>query len=552
MCCGIMRETWCVLRIASFLFVARYSSFMLKFSSTSTNPASRFLRLAARSLPFILILLAFIVRLNGLDFQSLWRDEVDAICFAQAPLLSALPQTALSFTPTCPPNIPNILASFSQPGFNGPLYFLILRGWISLTGYSEWALRYFSLICGTISVALIITLGTRLFNRAIGLIAGALLALSAYQVWYSQEAKMYTLITLLALTTIYFLRRGVEEGKLRFWIGVVVCTTVAMAAHILAALLIPVEVVVFLLWWPHSRKHLLAGGIALLCVTIPYLPLAVDRLKLVFEPADTGFARYTFGEMLSTLGGAYTRGIFSALDEQVVLIATATATVIALFGLLSIDSPARPASRPDRLLTRLSLIAWAFIPAIIIALISINRPLFTDRYLIWIQPAFYLAVALGVYALGKWWKPLAVVALSALLIVNAIGIYTQVTTPLKSDFRSAAQAIGREIKPDDVVVFQIPYVQYDFDYYFRRPYHALSGPYTNFPGNINGYQSSDDTMLAQIQPMFTGQRTVWLVSSEAAMWDARNLLQRWLEANGRATFHEEYSQVQVTRYELKQ
>jgi hypothetical protein len=37
----------------------------------------------------------------------------------------------------------------------------------------------------------------------------------------------------------------------------------------------------------------------------------------------------------------------------------------------------------------------------------------------------------------------------------------------------------------------------------------------------------------------------------AAMWDARNLLQRWLEANARATFHEEYSQVQVTRYELK-
>ena len=110
-----------------------------------------------------------------------------------------------------------------------------------------------------ISVALIITLGTRLFNRAIGLIAGVLLALSAYQVWYSQEAKMYTLITLLALASIYFLRRGVEDGRLRFWIGVVVCTTVAMAAHILAALLIPVEVVLFLLWWS-GQSQASAGG----------------------------------------------------------------------------------------------------------------------------------------------------------------------------------------------------------------------------------------------------------------------------------------------------
>jgi hypothetical protein len=36
------------------------------------------------------------------------------------------------------------------------------------------------------------------------------------------------------------------------------------------------------------------------------------------------------------------------------------------------------------------------------------------------------------------------------------------------------------------------------------------------------------------------------------MWDARNLLQRWLEENGRVTFHAEYPQVQVTRYELKE
>jgi mannosyltransferase len=522
------------------LLVGRIARYVLRFSFH-----------ILRCMPYVLIFIAFLVRVNGLGFQSLWRDEVDAICFAQAPLLTALPQTALSFTPTCPPNIPDLLSSFTQPGFNGPLYFLMLRGWISLLGHSEFALRYFSLLCGVISVALLITLGTRLFNRAVGVIAGALLALSAYQVWYSQEAKMYTLITLLALAAIYFLRRGVEDGKLRFWIGVVVCTTVAMAAHILAALLIPVEVVLFLLWWSRSRKHRLAGGIALLCVTVPYLPLAIDRLKWVFQPADTGFARYTFGEMLSTLGGAYTRGIFNQLDEPIVLIATATAAVIALFGLLSIDSPDRPASRPDRLFTRLSLIAWAFVPAIIIALISINRPLFTDRYLIWVQPAFYLAVALGVCALGKWWKPLAVVALSALLIVNAIGIATQVTTPFKSDFRSAAQAIGPEIKPADLVVFQIPYVQYDFDYYFRRPYQALGGPYTNFPGTLDGYQDSEATVFNQVQSMFTDRSTVWLVSSEAAMWDARNLLQRWLEANGSVTFHAEYPQVQVTRYELK-
>jgi mannosyltransferase len=536
---------------ASFiLLLVVQNSLSMSQSFAPAAHASRILHPASRLAPFALIFFAFLIRLNGLTFQSLWRDEVDAICFAQAPLLKELPQTALSFTPTCPPNIPELLVAFAQPGFNGPLYFLILRGAIGLWGYSEFALRFFSLICGVLSVALIITLGTRLFNRAVGLIAGALLAFSAYQVWYSQEAKMYTLITLLALASIYCLRRAVEEGRVRFWIGVVACTSIAMGSHILAALLIPVQVALFLLWWPYSRRHLIAGLIALGCVTLPYLPVGLPRADLIFQAAETGFTRYTLGEMLSVLGRAYASGILNNLGDQVILIAAGVAAALAIFGLLAIDTPPRPPTIPDRILTRISIAAWALIPPVTVALISINRPLFTDRYLIWIQPAFYLAVALGLYALWDWIKPLGVIALGALIVVNSAGVITQATTPFKSDFRSAAQAIGREIQPTDLVVFQIPYVQYTFDYYFRRPYHSMGGPYTNFPGSINGYQSSDEAEFSQIQSMFTGQHTVWLVSSEAAMWDARNLLQRWLEAHGQVTFHEEFAQVQVTRYEL--
>jgi hypothetical protein len=501
--------------------------------------------------PLILIFLAFLIRLNGLTFQSLWRDEVDAICFAQAPLLRELPQTSLSFTPTCPPNIPELLTAFTQPGFNGPLFFLILRGAISLWGYSEFALRFFSLLCGVISVALIITLGTRLFNRAVGLIAGALLAFSAYQVWYSQEAKMYTLITMLALATIYFLRRAVEEGRWRFWIGVVACTSIAMGSHILAALLIPVQAVLFLLWWPYSRRHLIAGLIALGCVTLPYLPVGLPRAELIFQAAETGFARYTLGGMLSVLGRAYASGILNSSEERWILIVTGAAAALAIYGLISIDTPPRPPSMPDRILTRISIAAWALIPVLVVALVSISRPLFTDRYLIWSQPAFYLAVALGVYALWAWIKPLGVIAFAALIAMNSVGIITQATTPFKSDFRSAAQAIERQMQSGDLIVFQIPHVQYTFDYYFRRPYQSMGGPYTNFTGNVNGYQSDDEAVLAQIAPGFANRRTVWLVSSEAAMWDARNLLQRWLDTNGKITFRDDYAQVQVTRYELK-
>jgi 4-amino-4-deoxy-L-arabinose transferase-like glycosyltransferase len=523
---------------------------MVSTAPSSTPSATLVTQRALRILPYALIFIAFLVRLQGLTFQSLWRDEVDAICFAQAPLRAQWPDTARSFTPTCPPDIPDLMAAFTQPGFNGPLYFLLLRGWIGLAGYSEFALRFLSLACGVMSVALIITLGTRLFNRVVGLIAGALLTFSAYQVWYSQEAKMYTLITLLALAAIYFLRRGVEEGRARFWIGAVVCTTVAMAAHILAALLIPVEVILFLTWWTHSRKHLVAGGVMLLCVTVPYLPLGLERLQWVFQPAATGFASYSLPEMLNVLGGAYTRGILNSVDGQLLLIVTGLAAALAVFGLLSLDVAARSDPRRDRALLRAGLLAWLLLPALTIWLISINRPLFTDRYLIWIQSAFYLLIAVGIVAVWQWLRPLAVLVLIVLIVTNSIGILTQATNSFKSDFRSAAQAIGRDFQPADAIMFQIPYVQYNFDYYFRQPYPALSGLYTNQPGPNNGYLDGDEAVLAQVQQLLANQSTVWLVWSEAPMWDQRDLVRRWLNEHGRVTFQAEYPQMQVTRYEL--
>ena len=264
-------------------------------TSRSTPLAARAANLVWRFAPFLIVFSAFALRISSIAFQSLWRDEVDALRFALFPLS-------------------DLIKTFAKPGFNGPLYFLLLRGWIGFAGQSEYALRFPSLIFGVLSVAVLITLGTRLFDRTVGLIAGLLLACSAYQVWYGQEAKMYTLITLLALAAIYFLRRGVEEGKTRFWIGVVVCTSLALYAHILAALLIPVEVILFVLWWPLSRKHLLAGVISLACLTLPYLPLALWQVPLALQPAVTGYSRYSLTEMISVLGAAYTRGVIRRIQ----------------------------------------------------------------------------------------------------------------------------------------------------------------------------------------------------------------------------------------------
>jgi mannosyltransferase len=143
-----------------------------------------------------LTLAAFAVRAVSLEAQSLWRDEVDAMRFAMAPL-------------------DEVLSKFARNGWNGPLYFLLLRGWIGLTGTSEYAMRFFSLFFGVLCVPLIYVLGRRLFDRRTGLIAALLVTASPYLTWYGQEVKMYTLVPALALLAIYALRRATEGGRSR-------------------------------------------------------------------------------------------------------------------------------------------------------------------------------------------------------------------------------------------------------------------------------------------------------------------------------------------------
>jgi len=87
-----------------------------------------------------LILLAFGLRLYHLDYQSLWRDEMDAILFARGSLGGLVPL-------------------FVTPGHNGPLYYVLLHFWIRLVGDSEFAVRFLSLVCGVLAVPVVYLLG---------------------------------------------------------------------------------------------------------------------------------------------------------------------------------------------------------------------------------------------------------------------------------------------------------------------------------------------------------------------------------------------------------
>lgn len=96
---------------------------------------------------------------------------------------------------------------------NPPLYYLFLKGWTALLGTSEAVLRLPSAFFSTASVMILYLLAKKMFSRNIAVLSTAIMALSAFHLWYAQEARSYAMAVLLGLLSTSFLYNFALEGK---------------------------------------------------------------------------------------------------------------------------------------------------------------------------------------------------------------------------------------------------------------------------------------------------------------------------------------------------
>jgi len=480
-------------------------------------------------------LLAFALRLYHLSFQSLWRDEVDAVLFAQR-------------------DLPAILATFVQPGQNGPLYFLSLHFWLAAAGTSEFALRFFSLLFGLLTVPLLYALGRRLLGVRAGLMAALLLAVSPYHVWYSQEGKMYALVAFLAVLSLYLFSRALAENRWAWWLSYLAVTGLALYVHFFAPLLILVALAWFLLSGRWRRPTLGRLALALAGLALVALPIVRWLLPVLLTPATTGYPFYGLGDMAAALFWAFSLGF----RPQPGLLPLALFALLLLAGLLTSPSPVADGggdglSRPvDTNMwgatTRQGwglgfLAAWLVLPLLAVYLVCLYRPVFTDRYLILILPAFVLLLAAGLVNLAKRWPPLAALALALVLLFSARGLWVQSQTLIKADFRHAAQAFATQAQPGDPVLFVMPYAQRAFAYYHPQPLQVIEAPYTN-------YGLSETELDVAMRQLTRGAPRLWLLLSEADFWDARGLIPAWCEAHARRLSSQTFPYVELRLYAL--
>lgn len=300
----------------------------------------------------------------GLGRSSLWVDEVHSFEFAALP---SFPLVVL-----------NAAARDAYP----PLYFTLLHGWMAL-GTSEVWLRGFSLLAHLATVPMVYLVGRRLAGGEAGLVAAALLALNPFHLAFAREVRMYSLVALLAVGSLWGLLGWIQSGDRRGR-SVVLWTGLAMLyTHFICALLLFAEWLA--LRFGHARKGWMPGTRRWVGWTIvaflPWSPLFLKSLVVTHgygAEAPAGSLAFWF---VSALGAGF------AKPEPLLAAAAVMVMAATVLGLLAL--PAGPGRR--------ILALWAFVPPGLELLSAVlGKPVFGERTLIVSTPAWLILAAVAI------------------------------------------------------------------------------------------------------------------------------------------------------------
>ncbi len=359
-------------------------------------------RLALATL-LLILLLAFALRLYRLGQADIWWDEGFSVWLARFDPVSIAQMTVVDEHP--------------------PLHYWLLSVWNRLTGETELAVRFSSLFFGVLSITLLYRLGASLLGPAGGLSAAALLAVSRFHVWWTQEIKMYALAIFLSLLALWFFVGLVRRPARGAWIGHVVAMTLALYTLYVAAFLLLAEgLVAGAVLLLRRKGWTVRGRLALLSA------LATPALLLV------PWLLWFLGSGLEREGeGPMERSLFIDITTTVLPLGVSTdfhsllplAKLVWLAGLAGALFWLWRGGTGPRLAAGLALAGLLIPPPLLYFLAQapegLYQPKFQARYLVLFTPLMALLLALGPAGLAKGrrfvrWRPAAAGALAVALL----------------------------------------------------------------------------------------------------------------------------------------
>ncbi len=398
----------------------------------------------------VLTLLAFALRLWDLPAKGLSYDEA-----ATALMARATPLEIIQFHWT---------AAFEHL----PLWILLMHGWSALAGQSEAALRLVPAFAGALTIPLFWATLRKFkpFTAGARLLSLSLVAFSTTMLYYSQEARMYTLVVLLGVASVHLSLMVAEEPRSSRVAGFVLVNWAMVGFQYFSILLIAVEAIFYTIVTLHRRTvpHRILALLATACVIsgIPFLlwarfsPGFHETLTVVLHAAATD--RVTWNQFLGDMWRNLAFGAFRWQPSQSWL-GFLLAPLVVLGAVDALRTPFLPriAATGEYDIYRY----WGWLSILIIALPLLIGTLMlrtlSARYILYILPYLYGLAALGIWRLWKISALLGISGLGLAMIVALVGIGYYFGPYQKSEYREMAAYLSAHIDAGhDAVLLEAP------------------------------------------------------------------------------------------------
>ncbi len=442
-------------------------------------------------LVLILTLVGGWLRLQGLGRDSLWQDEAISLLEARRPL-------------------GELLWGVARDGWENhpPLYHLLLHAVLPL-GDSEMALRWPSALFGTLSIPLLYWLGRAWFSSSVGLVAALLLTISPFHLWHSQDARMYTLLTLEGLLSWALFSQLLQRPRRSLWAGYGLVATAILYTHYYGALLLlPQTGLVLLLRHrkevePAFRARWLWVQAALALLFLPwvgYTALYLPFWKLHWIGDQGRHPLIRVAAALANFSGANAGSGWLRGLRGVLVIAPALAALV--------RTESREWRLPQAALRErpiLLCLGYFAVPIAVLVAISLARPLMVPRHLLMTAPALFVLIAVGLRRLLAERLVIGGVVVLALLVLP--GSIHLLSTPRTPDYRGAAAVVTANAMAGDLVLFSTPARRLAFQYY-------LKGRESRFEWCP---QLLPDSSLEMIERCLSDGQRVWMVYADPSI-----------------------------------
>lgn len=527
-------------------------------------------------LVIVITLVGAFLRVLFLSTKGLWLDETFSIWMASH-------------------GVGDLLHWLVKIDQHPPLYYLLLHYWIAFNGDTPYAVRLLSVLFGAGTIPLIYLIGKRLSGVVVGLVAAVLLAFSLFNIYFAQETRMYTLLTFNAAAALYALVRLLTDSravrpigsqfrtywqawrsagrvapdpKAAFsyqdenrgqsgwwawlsghrwsfiqpmetdlaWVALIGFSAATMLTHN-TAVLFPVATNSFVFGLLLLQRLKKAGAQpALQAPSLGNWVKAQMGIFLLWSPwlgffikqASTVYQRFwipepTWDTVLQVLKAFLNPS--ASIPANLVRVIWTLYVLVLCFGVVHFRK------KFSQCLWLAVLFAIPFLGEL---LVSIWRPIFSGRTLIWTTIPLFLVLAAGVTQLK--FRPLLIVVLGSFVTLNLFSIADYYRFYQKEDWGAAAGYVANFAEKDDLVLFNSNFVEIPFDYYFK-PYekqYDLQVVKQGVPldlfdsGILEPEMTAND--IPRLRSLLRGHNRVWLVYSHDAYTDPLGLIPEMLAA----------------------